>query len=244
VKNTPNILFALLLSIIASQAFAQIDPLAPTYDAVLTEGRQMMGIPQGGSHVRSLELRLPYLSDFPAVLLAFHNNTPGGPGFQVYSLVTNVLGPNQLQVAFDADRTTEPFGLGVNDTITCHYMIFQRVSRFPCGVGVHPACVPPTGEPEYTMHIAGQIYYAGTVPMTTSADQTERDVTIMLPHLDPHPKVIATPWSPNSNGPTFSVTSIKTKNIGGQTQVKIKAHVNGAPNNFAAKCGYLVIGTP
>ena len=84
-------------------------------------GVKAMVIPEGGGHVRSVEIRTPLISHLSEIELNICSTTNKKNIFKVYSIKSNQLG-SETQIAIEADNAKT--GVSVPEKFICTYEIW------------------------------------------------------------------------------------------------------------------------
>ncbi len=100
-------------------------------DTLICSGVEKMYVPEGGAHVRALEIRIPStFAGQPAVTATVHAVTaPASAGvvFGIYSIKVNELGPADTQVAIEAANVSRE-GAESDSTFVCDYIIVGKAA--------------------------------------------------------------------------------------------------------------------
>ena len=90
---------------------------------LICSGTAKMIMPQGGAHVRQVELRLPRFKSDPAISTTIFSMDSPGNAFAVWSVVMNYLG-NQTQIVISACNVQT--GQPVPFEYFCSYVIIGQ----------------------------------------------------------------------------------------------------------------------
>jgi hypothetical protein len=87
-------------------------------NTLICSGKVLMIIPQGGKHVRQVEIRLPKFSQEPTVTATIY----GGVGnvFGIYSIKVNLL-QGFTQISITAAHVQA--GVGIDSDYFCNYIV-------------------------------------------------------------------------------------------------------------------------
>lgn len=95
-------------------------------DTLICSGSVPMLIPQGGAHVRAVEIRLPLFAQRPCVTATLYSPESVGPAFIIYNIKVNKLSTNQTQIVINA---TNPQGaVNVPFTYFCDYVVIGKAA--------------------------------------------------------------------------------------------------------------------
>jgi hypothetical protein len=92
-------------------------------DTLICAGTAPMVIPQGGAHVRQVEIRLPKFSLKPTVTATLYSTESPGNVFGIFSIKINDLG-NQTQIAITASNVET--GFAVPFAYFCNYIVIGK----------------------------------------------------------------------------------------------------------------------
>ncbi len=94
-------------------------------DTLICSGTVPMIIPQGGAHVRQVDIRLPKYSPKPTVTATTYSTESPGNVFGIFSIKINDLG-NQTQVVITATNVEKAFA--VPYPYFCNYIVIGKSS--------------------------------------------------------------------------------------------------------------------
>lgn len=92
-------------------------------DTLICSGTVPMIIPQGGAHVRQVEIRLPKFSPKPTVTATIYSTESPGNVFGIFSIKINNIG-NQTQIVITATNVEKAFA--VPYAYFCNYIIIGK----------------------------------------------------------------------------------------------------------------------
>ncbi|MBW4456484.1 MAG: hypothetical protein KME55_29445 [Nostoc indistinguendum CM1-VF10] len=92
-------------------------------DTLICAGTAPMIIPQGGAHVRQVEIRLPKFSPKPTVTATIYSTESPGNVFGIFSIKINDLG-NQTQIGITATNVER--GFAVPYAYFCNYIVIGK----------------------------------------------------------------------------------------------------------------------
>lgn len=92
-------------------------------DTLICAGTAPMIIPQGGAHVRQVEIRLPKFSSKPTVTATLYSTESPGNVFGIFSIKINDLG-NQTQIGITASNVET--GFAVPFAYFCNYIVIGK----------------------------------------------------------------------------------------------------------------------
>ncbi len=94
-------------------------------DTLICSGSVPMVIPQGGAHVRQVEIRLPLFAQKPTVTATLHSPETPGNIFGIFSIKTNRLG-NQTQIVITASNVQG--AVNVPFTYFCDFVVIGKAA--------------------------------------------------------------------------------------------------------------------
>ncbi len=94
-------------------------------DTLICSGSVPMIIPQGGSHVRQTEIRLPKFAQKPIITATLHSTDSPVNVFGIFSIKINDLG-NQTQVGITATNVER--GVGIPSTYLCNFIAIGKAA--------------------------------------------------------------------------------------------------------------------
>ena len=95
-------------------------------DTLICAGIAEMWVPEGGAHVRAVDIRIPTrFAGRPTVTATVHALTgpaSAGVAFGVYSIKVNELGPAETQIAIEAANVSRE-GAESDSDFVCHFVV-------------------------------------------------------------------------------------------------------------------------
>lgn len=95
-------------------------------DTLICSGTVPMIVPQGGAHVRQVEIRLPKFSPKPTVTATIYSTESPGNVFGIFSIKINDIG-NQTQIVITATNVEK--GFAVPFAYFCNYIVMGKSPR-------------------------------------------------------------------------------------------------------------------